>query len=244
MHFGEYELFPSLIGLSPLPTAHLNTFQRISVRYSIPCYRNFNLAMGRSQGFASTPTDYCALLRLAFASASNLKFLTLPMRSNSQDHYAKGTPSPVGFDRLQTHGFRIFFTPLFRVLFTFPSRYSFAIGLSGVFSLTRWFWQIQTGFHMSRHTQDTGTLSSISCTRLSLLTPRFPTCSTILLFRYSSPTTPKLPKQSWFGLFPLRSPLLRKSLLFSSPAPTQMFQFSAFAPFRVIYLQYIGFPHS
>ena len=83
MHFGEYELFPSLIGLSPLPTVHPEAFQRLSVRSSIPCYRNFNLTMGRSQGFASTPTDYIALLRLAFASASFLKNLTLPMRSNS-----------------------------------------------------------------------------------------------------------------------------------------------------------------
>ena len=51
--------------------------------------------MGRSQGFASTPADYFALFRLAFASASCLKHLTLPTRSNSQDHYAKGTPSTV-----------------------------------------------------------------------------------------------------------------------------------------------------
>jgi len=40
------------------------------------------------------------------------------------------------------------------VLFTFPSQYWFTIGLSGVFSLARWSWQIQTGFHVSRPTQD------------------------------------------------------------------------------------------
>ena len=34
MHFGEYELFPSLISLSPLPTAHPRTFQRSLVRSS------------------------------------------------------------------------------------------------------------------------------------------------------------------------------------------------------------------
>ena len=34
--------------------------------------------MGRSHGFASTITDYSALLRLAFASAAYLKYLTLP----------------------------------------------------------------------------------------------------------------------------------------------------------------------
>ncbi len=69
MHFGEYELFPSLIGLSPLPTGHPKTFQRLLVRSSIPCYRNFNLPMGRSLGFASIPTNYGAQLRLAFALA-------------------------------------------------------------------------------------------------------------------------------------------------------------------------------
>jgi len=58
MHFGEYELFLSLIGLSPLPTAHPKTFQRQLVRSSIPLYRYFNLAMGRSPSFASTPTNY------------------------------------------------------------------------------------------------------------------------------------------------------------------------------------------
>ena len=80
MHFGEYELFPSLIGLSPLPTGHPKTFQRQPVRSSIWCYPNFNLPMGRSHGFASTITDCSALLRLAFASAAYLKYLTLPVK--------------------------------------------------------------------------------------------------------------------------------------------------------------------
>ena len=55
MHFGENELFPSLIGLSPLPTVHPKTFQRLRVRSSTSYYRGFNLTMGRSPGFASTP---------------------------------------------------------------------------------------------------------------------------------------------------------------------------------------------
>ena len=76
MHFGEYELFPSLIGLSPLPTGHPNTFQRISVRASTVCYYSFTLPMGRSHGFASTTTNYGALFRLAFATAPILKILT------------------------------------------------------------------------------------------------------------------------------------------------------------------------
>ncbi len=58
MHFGEYELSPSLIGLSPLPTSHRKTFQRLLVRTSSPFYRTFILLMGRSQGFASAPGDF------------------------------------------------------------------------------------------------------------------------------------------------------------------------------------------
>ena len=80
MHFGEYELFPSLISLSPLPSSHPKTFQRLPVRSSSWCYPTFNLLKGRSLGFASTPTDYGALLRLAFASAAHLKCLTLPVK--------------------------------------------------------------------------------------------------------------------------------------------------------------------
>ena len=80
MHFGEYELSPSLISLSPLPSSHPKTFQRLPVRSSSWCYPTFNLIKGRSLGFASTPTDYAALLRLAFASAADLKSLTLPVK--------------------------------------------------------------------------------------------------------------------------------------------------------------------
>ena len=57
MHFGEYELSPSLISLSPLPTIHPKTFQRLPVRSSSAFYRTFNLTMGRSLGFASAAAD-------------------------------------------------------------------------------------------------------------------------------------------------------------------------------------------
>ena len=77
MHFGEYELFPSLIGLSPLPTGHPKTFQRQRVRASTMCYHSFTLPMGRSHGFASTTANYGALFRLAFATDPYLKYLTL-----------------------------------------------------------------------------------------------------------------------------------------------------------------------
>ena len=57
MPFGEYELSPGLIGLSLLRTTHPEAFQRLLVRTSIPCYRDFILDMCRSLGFASASTD-------------------------------------------------------------------------------------------------------------------------------------------------------------------------------------------
>src|SRR5574344_70110 len=79
MHFGEYELSPSLIGLSLLHSAHPEAFQRLLVRTSIPCYRNFILAKCRSLGFASASTDLAPSsgslsLRLGMFSS-----LTLPV---------------------------------------------------------------------------------------------------------------------------------------------------------------------
>ena len=50
----------------------------------------------------------------------------------------------------------------------------------------------------------------------------------------------------WFGLFPVRSPLLRESLLFSFPPGTKMFQFSGFASILlwIPRLHRGGLPHS
>ena len=91
--FGENQLSPSLIGLSPLPTAHPNLFQQERVRTSTRCYPSFNLAMGRSLRFRVYPHVLRALFRLAFAAAPRQKRLTLHVRSNSPDHNAKGTQS-------------------------------------------------------------------------------------------------------------------------------------------------------
>ena len=100
MPFGEYELSPSLIGLSLLHTAHREAFQRLFVRTSIPCYRNFILAMCRSLGFASTPSDSSPCsgslsLRLGVSS-----LLTLPemvtrrfIMQKARRHTIKGAPT-------------------------------------------------------------------------------------------------------------------------------------------------------
>ena len=50
--------------------------------------------------------------------------------------------------------FQVYFTPLLGVLFTFPSQYLFTIGLDDVLRLGGWSPHIQTGFHVSRLTQE------------------------------------------------------------------------------------------
>ena len=116
------------------------------------------------------------------------------------------------------------------MLFTFPSRYWFAIGLLRVFSLGGWARRIHTGFHVSRATQDTTRIHMASCTGLSpsleLLSRSF---HSPCFVPQRGPTTPIWPEPYWFGLFPVRSPLLGESLLFSLPTGTKMFQFPAFA---------------
>ena len=83
MHFGEYELFPSLIGLSPLPTGHPKAFQRLPVRSSSECYLTFNLPKGRSLGFASTDGDYTRLVQTRFRFGSGSETLSLAAAGNS-----------------------------------------------------------------------------------------------------------------------------------------------------------------
>ncbi len=46
--FGENQLSPGLIGLSPLPAGHPSGFQPTPVRASTRCYPSFTLPMGRS----------------------------------------------------------------------------------------------------------------------------------------------------------------------------------------------------
>ena len=99
------------------------------------------------------------------------------------------------------------------MLFTFPSRYSFTIGLSLVFSLAGWSRRIHAGFLVPRATQDTNRLLLASRTGLSPsavpLSRGF--CSRAVMPRLG-PTTPARPEPRWFGLIPGRSPLLGESL--------------------------------
>ncbi len=234
MPFGEYELSPSLIGLSLLHAAHPEAFQRLLVRASIPRYRDFTLAVCRSLGFASatadsTPSSGSPSLRLRaswrLASPATATRRLIMQKARRHRHIG-------GSDRLQAHGFRNYFTPLVGVLFTFPSRYSYTIGLAGVFSLAGWSRRIRTGFLVPRATQEAAGRDARF--GYGALTPSGRPFQAVPLARASPWRGPYYPGRAprdgaRFGLFPVRSPLLGESLLFSLPGGTKMFQFPPFA---------------
>ena len=117
------------------------------------------------------------------------------------------------------------------MLFTFPSRYWFTIGLLRVFSLGGWARRIHTGFLVSRATQDPATLQMASCTGLSPSAEELSrTFHSPLVLRCRSPTTPLMPCDiSGLGSSPVARPYWGNHILFSLPTGTKMFQFPAFA---------------
>ena len=92
--FAENQLFPGLIGLSPLNTTHPVTFQRQSVRSSSGCYPTFNLVMPRSPGFGSNASNSCRPIQTRFRYAYTYR-LKLARYTKSQTHYARGTRSGI-----------------------------------------------------------------------------------------------------------------------------------------------------
>lgn len=121
-------------------------------------------------GFGSYTQQLRALVTgLAFAVAPLDTSLASLLSSNSPDHNAKGTqsvvtepkPCPTSY-RLYASGFRISFTPRTGVLFTCPSRYSFTIGHTRVFSLGGWSPQLHARLLESGVTQELHYVTSIA----------------------------------------------------------------------------------
>ena len=248
MHFGEYELSPSLISLSPLPTRHPKIFQHLPVRPSSWCYPTFSLHMGRSLGFASTPSDLNALFRLAFASAPWLNHLTLPEKVTRRFIMQKARRHPIqGSDRLQADGFRVYFTPLFEVLFTFPSRYWFTIGLSEVFSLAGWAPPIHTGFLVSRATQDTAKLQKRFVYGIITLSDysfqNIPLRFFLAISQSYNPDTAKT-APVWAVARSLATTCAITFVFFSCGYLDVSVPHVRLRIIRMVYLQYTGLPHS
>ena len=164
-----------MIGLSPLPSGHLKTFQRLPVRSSSACYCTFTLPKGRSQSFASATTDYAPYSDSLSLRLRVFRHLTLPVTVTRRLIMQKARRHQITWLRpLVSAGFQVLFTPVCPVLFTFPSRYYFTIGLPGVFSLGGWCRQFQTGRLRPRPTQDTTRVNFASRTGLSPCLAGFP----------------------------------------------------------------------
>ena len=230
--FAENQLFPSLIGLSPLATAHPRLFQQAWVRSSSGCYPTFNLAMARSLGFGSSAGNSSALIRLAFAAPTPLGLSLLPTETRGPIIQKVRRHTSRVLRLLVGARFQVSFTPLVGVLFTFPSRYLCTIGRQGVFRLGGWSPHVQTGFHVPRPTR-----GSCQTLRLRGYHPLWPA------FRDRSASS-----RTITGLLRFRSPLLAESLLMSFPPGTEMFQFPGFASstyeFSAGSPMREGFPHS
>src|SRR5499427_9892707 len=130
--------------------------------------------------------------RFRYGSPSRVNLAT---HHNSQAHSSKGTRSlhvsPKADNAPTACRHTVSGTisrPLTGVLFTFPSRYLFAIGHQGVSKLRRWSSRIHTGFHGPRATWDTARESQRFRLRgYHPLYRRFPTSSATQAIFYSLP---------------------------------------------------------
>ena len=139
----------------------------------------------------------------------------------------KACRNPEGPRHLVGTRFQVCFTPLTGVLFTFPSWYWFAIGHRLVFSLGGWAPRIRTEFHVFRPTWDpTRAARGFGYGAFTLYRRPF---QAVPLPRGDPTSWSRNPGEQAprFGLLRVRSPLLAQSLLFSSPAGTEMFHFPA-----------------
>ena len=93
------------------------------VRSSTTSYGSFNLDMDRSPGFGSMISDSTVLLTLAFASAPDLKSLTLPLIITRRTVLQKVRRRTFVLRQLVNTGFQVLFHSPPGVLFTFPSQY-------------------------------------------------------------------------------------------------------------------------
>ena len=225
-----------MIGLSPLSTGHPLRFQPKWVRASTGSYPRFTLPMDSSPGFASAACDSNRPVQARFRCGS--VSLNLAACRDSQAHSTKGTRSPSS-ERLPLLGgarFQALFHSPLGVLFTFPSRYWFAIGHRRVFSLGGWSPLLRTGFHVPGPTR--GRASEAPWIRVRgshPLRPAFPCrsasmalCNSARESRLSGWLAPQPPRSNALSLararvwasVRFRSPLLPESRLISFPRGT------------------------
>ena len=160
MHFGENQLSPLSIGISPLPTSHPSGLQSTPVRPSMSCYGHFSLTMGSSSGFGSTPCDLRPI-ETRFRCGCAYHSLNPTTEGHSSDHTPKGTPSAwVATKATPTPSTACKHRVSGSVSLPSPGCFSpFPHGTVRyrslrVSSLGEWAPQLHTGFHVSGATQE------------------------------------------------------------------------------------------
>ena len=223
-----------MIGLSPLSWGHPLRFQPKWVRPSTGSYPRFSLPQDSSPGFASAACDSLAILKARFRCGS-FPNLTSPHTATRWLILQKARRHNARLLRLLVGArFQVLFHSPLGVLFTFPSRYWFAIGHRRVFSLGGWSPRLRTGFHVPGPTRDTRQRSAWFRVRGSHpLRPVLPCRSATMWICNRSQvgsTWTRVPQPPGgnacrlhapgFGLVRFRSPLLAQSRLISLPRGT------------------------
>ena len=130
------------------------------------------------------------------------------------------------------------------MLFTFPLRYWFTIGVYGVFSLTGWCRQIQAGFLRSRLTQDTARPTQFALTGLSPAMASLSRNFSLMSISKCSPTTPgQHATLVWALPFSLAT-TWGIIIIFFSSGYLDVSVLRVGSPCGVIYLQYNRLSHS
>ena len=234
--FGENQLSPSLIGLSPLPSSHPSGFQPTTVRASTTCYGRFTLLKGRSPRLRVYRRQRRRPIQTRFRFGSGPEGLNLLPTSNSPGHNAKGTPSEdttpkcrASSDRLLAHGFRICFTRHLAFFSPFPHG-------TGALSVTEECLALEGGPPSFPQDCTCPAVLGIPLGVVDVDLPGFhrlwraiPGRFGLVSYSQVAVPQPRRSKLRRFGLSPVRSPLLGGSRLLSFPPGTEMFHFPGFA---------------
>ena len=161
-----------------------------------------------------------ALFRLGFPSAPYLKYLTslhnVTRRSVLQKVQGR---TLIVLPLLVNTGFQVLFHSPPGVLFTFPSRYYSLSVTKSYLALGGGPPSFPPDFTCPAVLWCRLSASSFGYETVTLSGPAFLRCSPRIQFLFDGPQ-PQVSVDSWFGLFPLRSPLLRESMFLSSPPGT------------------------
>ena len=159
MHFGENQLSPGSLGISPLTAAHPRLLQQTSVRPSTGVFRPLRPGHGEITRFRVDPERLIRPFGLAFAAAPPVPGLASPPRTTRRLILQKARRHP---RRIAPPGLRPAGSARFQALFHSPRRGAFHRSLtvlvryrsSAVFSLGAWSPPLRTRFRVSGPTHD------------------------------------------------------------------------------------------